>query len=86
MSAYRPQAPVLALSERLAVVRRCSLLWGVRGAVRDEPEGTLELIDICAQAAVDNGFAEKGDTVGISAGLPPGRAGGTNLFKVHTIE
>jgi pyruvate kinase len=86
VSAYRPRAPVLALSERLDVVRRCSLLWGVRAALRDEPEGTLELLDICAQAAVDNGLAEVGDKVGISAGLPPGRSGGTNLFKVHTIE
>jgi pyruvate kinase len=86
MSSYRPRAPVLALSERLDVVRRCSLLWGVRGAVRDEPEGTLELLDICAQAAVDNHLAERGDLIGISAGLPPGRSGGTNLFKVHTIE
>ena len=74
--AYRPQVPILALSRAARRVRRCALLWGVVGAVRDEPDGTPELLDICAEAAVDNGLAQKGDTIGISAGLPPGRAGG----------
>jgi pyruvate kinase len=86
ISAYRPKAPVLALSPRPEVVRRCALLWGVQAAVHDEPEDTLELLDRCAAAAVEAGFAKPGDQIGITAGLPPGRAGGTNLFKVHKIE
>jgi pyruvate kinase len=32
------------------------------------------------------GFAQTGDKIGITAGLPAGTAGGTNLFKVHTLE
>ena len=32
------------------------------------------------------GFAQTGDMIGITAGLPAGRAGGTNLFKIHTLE
>ena len=86
ISAYRPKAPVLALCPRPEVVRRCSLLWGVQAAVHDEPEHTLELLDACAEAAVNAGLAEPGDQIGITAGLPPGRAGGTNLFKVHKID
>jgi len=86
ISAYRPRAPVLALSPNLGVVRRCALLWGVTGMVREEPEGTLDLIERCAQAAVEAGLAKPGETIGITAGLPPGHSGGTNLFKVHTIE
>ena len=86
ISAYRPKAPVLALSPDLGVVRRCALLWGVRGMVRDEPGETVDLIERCAQAAVEAGLAKAGDTIGITAGLPPGRSGGTNLFKVHTVE
>ena len=86
ISAYRPRAPVLALSPNLGVVRRCAFLWGVTGVVREEPGGTLDLIEQCAQAAVENGLAKPGETIGITAGLPPGRSGGTNLFKVHTIE
>jgi pyruvate kinase len=86
ISAYRPRAPVLALSPRRDVVRRCQLLWGVHPQLNEEPLETLELIDACARAAVEGGFAEQGDKIGITAGLPAGTAGGTNLFKVHTIE
>jgi pyruvate kinase len=86
ISAYRPRAPVLALSPRRDVVRRCQLLWGVHPQLNEEPLATLELIDACARAAVEGGFAERGDKIGITAGLPAGTAGGTNLFKVHTIE
>jgi pyruvate kinase len=86
ISAYRPKAPVLALSPRLDVVRRCQLLWGVHPRLHEEPLDTLALLDACAQVAVDAGFAEKGDKIGITAGLPAGSAGGTNLFKVHTVE
>jgi pyruvate kinase len=86
MSAHRPQAPILALSPRPEVVRRCCLLWGVRGELNQEPEGTTALIDSCAAAARRVGFADVGDKIGITAGLPAHRAGGTNLFKVHRIE
>jgi pyruvate kinase len=86
ISAHRPRAPVLALSPRPEVVRRCCLLWGVRGELNQEPEGTTALIDACAAAARRCGFAGSGDKIGITAGLPAHRAGGTNLFKVHTLE
>jgi pyruvate kinase len=86
ISAHRPQAPVLALSPRPDVIRRCCLLWGVRGELNQEPEGTTALIDACAAAARRVGFADVGDKIGITAGLPAHRAGGTNLFKVHRIE
>src|SRR5215218_4751607 len=86
ISAYRPKAPVLALSPARSVVRRCSLLWGVHPMLHEEPLATLDLIEACADAAVDAGMAAKGDKIGITAGLPAGTSGGTNLFKVHTVE
>jgi pyruvate kinase len=86
ISAYRPKAPVLALSPRKEVVRRCRLLWGVHPRLNEEPMDTLGLIEECADVAVREGFAHAGDKIGITAGLPAGSAGGTNLFKVHTLE
>ncbi|HLM09481.1 MAG TPA: pyruvate kinase [Thermoleophilaceae bacterium] len=86
ISAYRPKAPVLALSPRQEVVRRCRLLWGVHPQHNEEPLDTLGLIERCADAAVKAGLAKPGDKIGITAGLPAGSAGGTNLFKVHTVE
>jgi pyruvate kinase len=86
ISAHRPKAPVLALSPRPDVVRRCCLLWGVRGELNQEPEGTTALIEACAAAARRCGYAGSGDKIGITAGLPAHREGGTNLFKVHRLE
>jgi pyruvate kinase len=86
ISAYRPKAPVLALSPRREVVRRCHLLWGVHPLHHAEPMDTLELLEACAAVACEAGLAQKGDKIGITAGLPAGSAGGTNLFKVHTVE
>jgi pyruvate kinase len=86
ISAYRPRAPVLALSPSRSVVRQCQLLWGVHPRLNDEPLQTLDLMDRCADAAREVGLAGVGDKIGITAGLPAGTAGGTNLFKVHTIE
>src|SRR5215208_2877172 len=86
ISAYRPKAPVLALSPRKDVVRRCQLLWGVHPRLNEEPMDTLGLLEACAEVAEREGFAQTGDKIGITAGLPAGSAGGTNLFKVHTLE
>jgi pyruvate kinase len=86
ISAHRPQVPVLALSPRLDVVRRLSLHWGVRAQVNDEPTETTDLLEDCSEAAKAAGLAVPGDRIGITAGLPAGRAGGTNLFKVHVVE
>src|SRR5829696_2258529 len=86
ISAYRPKAPVLALSPRHEIVRRCCLLWGVQGALHPESPDTIDLLESCADAAVEAGLAKPGDQIGITAGLPPGKAGGTNLFKVHRVE
>jgi len=85
LSCHRPRVPVLALSPSLAVVRRCALLWGVRAELNEEPRATTDLIEVCAAAALRTGVARSGERVGITAGLPAGASGGTNMFKVHTL-
>jgi pyruvate kinase len=61
-------------------------MWGVHPQLHEEPLETLDLIESCADAAIRAGLAQAGDKIGITAGLPAGSAGGTNLFKVHTVE
>jgi pyruvate kinase len=85
LSSHRPQVPTLALSPRIEVVRRCSLYWGVRGALNEEPEETMGLLASCTEAAKSAGLAQPGERVGITAGVPK-EPGGTNLFHVTTVS
>ena len=85
LSAHRPDVPILALSMNPKVVREMALLWGVCAEQTAEPHDPLKLIDLCATEAVRLGLVEPGDKIGITAGVPTVTAGGTNLFKVHTV-
>src|SRR4051812_39906831 len=86
LSAYRPNVPILALCPTPKVVRECSLLWGVDAELHAEPYNPLQLLKQCGGAAVRRGIAAPGDKIGILAGVPAGRAGGTNLFNIHTVS
>jgi pyruvate kinase len=85
LSALRPNVPILALSMNPKVVRELALNWGVCTEQTAEPQDPLELIDLCAREALRLGLVEPGDKIGITAGVPTFTAGGTNLFKVHTV-
>jgi pyruvate kinase len=86
IASHRPQVPTLALSPRPEIVRRCCLYWGVRGELHEEPEDTIGLLDTCVERARAAGLAKSGDRIGITAGVPMGVEGGSNLFNVHTLE
>jgi pyruvate kinase len=85
LSSHRPQVPILALSPRIETVRRCAIYWGVQAELNEEPDDTAALLDVCARAALRAGLCVPGDKIGITAGLPVGQAGGTNLFKVQVV-
>jgi pyruvate kinase len=85
LSAYRPNVPILALSPNPKVVRELALLWGVDAERTEEPHDPLELIELCGSEALRKGLVQPGDKIGITAGVPSRTAGGTNLFKVHTV-
>jgi pyruvate kinase len=84
VSAHRPRVPVLAISPRLAAVRRLNLLFGVRCAVADDWTGLTALLDDCARLAKQTGVAKSGELIAITAGLPRQELG-TNLFEVHRV-
>jgi pyruvate kinase len=87
ISGHRPRVPVLALCSTMPVVRRCAgLYWGVRAELFEEPVSTTDLLEAAGKAAKDFGVATTGEKIGITAGLPSLKSGGTNLFKVHTVE
>ncbi|MFL5860586.1 MAG: pyruvate kinase [Solirubrobacteraceae bacterium] len=85
ISAHRPAVPIYCLSPGRETVRRCSFMWGVHAASMRRHEVTEELIADSARRVVELGWVQRGQRVGITAGLPSGRPGTTSLFQVQEV-
>jgi pyruvate kinase len=85
VSAHRPNVPIYALSPGRETVRRCGLMWGVRAASIRRHETTEDLIADCARRVVELGWCERGQRVGITAGLPSGKPGTTSLVQIQVV-
>jgi len=83
---YRPHVPIVALCHRPETYRTLALVWGVHPIALDEDVSDSDaLIARCKTAALQHGFVASGDTVLITAGLPPSAQSTTNLIKVEVI-
>lgn len=85
ISKYRPKAPIIAVTTDEAVMRRLALGWGVIPVKGEEAATTDEMFEIAIKGAMQTGMLSLGDSVVITAGVPVGRAGTTNLIKIHHI-
>jgi len=83
---HRPATPIIAVTPSLETRRRLTLVWGVYPLLVSEFAHTDQMIETAVQAALDEGMIEKGDIVVITAGVPLGGAGRTNMLKVHVVE
>lgn len=85
ISKYRPKAPIVAVTANIAVCRRLSLVWGVYPQLGRMATTTDEMLDIAVEESVNSGIVKHGDLVVITAGVPVGEAGTTNLMKIHVV-
>jgi pyruvate kinase len=85
VSAHRPTVPIYALSPGRETVRRCGLMWGVQAASIPRHGTTEALIADSARRVVELGWCQKGQRVGITAGLPSGRPGTTSLVQIQVL-
>ncbi len=85
ISKFRPKSPIIAVTTSDSVRRKLALEWGVYPIVANESNSTDEVIDNSVNAAIDYGYVKQGDLVVITAGIPVGLSGTTNMIKVHTI-
>jgi len=85
VSKYRPKAPIIAVTPAEHVMRTLQLVWGVIPVLGTPAKTTDEMFDIAVNGAVRSGLVKLGDTVVITAGVPVGRSGSTNLIKIHTV-
>jgi pyruvate kinase len=85
VSKYRPKSPIIAVTPEDQVLRRLQLVWGVV-PVQGQLVGTTdEMFDVAVEGALKTDLVRLGDTVIITAGVPVGRSGTTNLIKIHHI-
>lgn len=82
---YRPQSRIIGVTPIEEVARRMNLVWGIIPLVVDQTTGTDEMINNSVKGALEAGLIREGDLVVITAGVPTGVAGTTNLIKVHIV-
>lgn len=86
VSKYRPSAPIIAITAHDYVLKRLTLVRGVIPIKGESTESTDEMIGSAIRGASRTGLLAKGDYVVISAGVPSGKAGATNLIQIHQME
>ncbi|MGI5911002.1 MAG: pyruvate kinase [Syntrophomonadaceae bacterium] len=82
---YRPQAQIIASTNDFRIMKKMALVWGVEPIFIKETKGTDELFTESIQAALDSGYIKNGDLLVLTAGIPSGKSGGTNMLKVETV-
>lgn len=85
ISKYRPKSHIVAVTFSERDARGLSLSWGVYPEVTRKPESTDEMFALAANVATEKGFAKEGDLIIITAGVPVGERGTTNLMKIQLI-
>lgn len=85
LSKYRPNRPILSCTPSERTWRQLSLSWGVVPLMSRIMETTDDLFNHAVDCAVNAGYLENGDLVVITAGVPLGISGTTNLMKVHIV-
>lgn len=81
----RPKTPILALSPNQRTARRLTLVWGLHSAQASESRNLEVMVDIACATAFNEGFARPGDRVAITAGVPLGTPGATNMLRIAFV-
>ena len=85
ISKFRPRTNIIAATTTDRVARQLSVVWGVYPLVIQEAHETDELIERAIVGGLSQGYLEEGDLTVVTAGVPLGVSGSSNLIKVHVI-
>ncbi len=86
ISKYRPVCPIIAGTTSDKVCRQLNMSWGVVPVHLEEKNEIFELFDHAVESAKENGLLKSGETVVVTAGVPLGVSGNTNMIKVQVVE
>ncbi|MEC1180399.1 pyruvate kinase [Metasolibacillus meyeri] len=82
---YRPGVHIVAVTGSKNTAQLLTLVWGVKPILCQRAKTTDEILELSVDESLKHGFVDHGDVVVITAGVPVGEAGTTNLMKVHVI-
>ncbi|MDC3157348.1 pyruvate kinase [Candidatus Pelagibacter bacterium] len=85
VSAMRPAAKIVTISPNINVCRQVSLLWGVKSINSRDANGWKDMMSISREIIKKLKFIKKNDFVIITAGLPFGKAGMTNMIRLYKV-
>ena len=82
---HRPAQPILAVTLSETIMRRLNLVWGIYPLIKTSPTNLDEWLEVARETSLETGLAKTGDVIVVTAGLPLGVPGSTNLVKVHRV-
>ena len=85
LSKYRPEQPIIACVMNEQVQRQLAISWGITPLMMALAHSTDELIEMSTSLAKENGYLHDGELAVVTAGVPVGVSGTTNMIKIHMI-
>ena len=85
LSKYRPAQPIIACVMNEQVQRQLAISWGITPLMMPLAHSTDELIEMSTALAKENGYLHDGELAVVTAGVPVGVSGTTNMIKIHMI-
>ena len=82
----RPEVPIISLTPRRTSARRLVIAWGVHSIETPDADSLEEMVQRASHHAMQDGFAKPGDQIVITAGVPFGTPGATNILRIARIE
>jgi pyruvate kinase len=82
----RPAKPIIALSPNLRTIRRLSVVWGIHCVQTEDAASLEDMVDRACIIAYQEGFARPGDRIAITAGVPLGTPGATNMLRIAFVR
>lgn len=86
LSKFRPDCPIIALTTSELTARQMNMSWGLVPGIVEEESDTDKLIEVAIKKSVNMGLLKHGDLVVVTAGVPLGVSGNTNMMRVETVD
>jgi len=81
----RPDVPILCLTEGEATARRLVLVWGIHGVITQDVRNFSDMVDKACRIARNEKLAQKGERLVVTAGVPFGTPGATNILRIAWV-